>query len=87
MDFAPITYELWEAFVEERRHWEVVESPSQILATDRKRFTHGPEFVNPMEATTFTAELCSDRQAAHFYIGIRCMQVALEKTGIVHAHA
>jgi len=87
MEFAPITYQLWEAFVEERKQWEIIQvTPETFIATDRKRFVHGEAFTNPIEVTMeYTAEYCRDRQAAAFYIGLRSMQVALTTVGIIHA--
>ena len=89
MDFAPITYELWDAFVAERQHWEIIEiTPDAVVATDRKRYTKGDEFVNPIdEGSTFTQQGCVDRAQAAFYIGLRSMQAALEKTSIIQGEA
>lgn len=86
MDFAPITRELWEAFAAERSHWEIVPIEPNYVATDRKRYTHGPEFNNPMDQS-FVQEVCPSREAAAYYIGLCAMQVALTSVGIIHADA
>ena len=87
MNFAPITHELWNAFVEERKCWTIVElANGSFVATDRQRYNHGEAFANPVE-TTFTQEICPDRESAAYYIGIRTFQAVLEKTGIIHANA
>jgi hypothetical protein len=86
MEFAPITYELWDAFVEERKCWEIVEIGHGVIATDRKRYIAGEAFVNPMDLTyEFTQETCSTRETAAYYIGLRSVQAALTKVGIIHA--
>lgn len=86
LDFAPITYEAWEAFAAERLCWEIVDVTGAYVATDRKRYTHGTEFNNPMDAT-FVAQTFPTREEAAFYIGLCSMQAALTKTGIIHADA
>jgi hypothetical protein len=83
MDFAPITYEIWEAFADERRHWEIIVIEPGYVATDRKRFLSGDELMDPMTAS-YTSEICGTRELAAYYIGCRAMQAALERTGIIH---
>jgi len=85
-DFAPITYELWEAFAAERKCWEILDAPTHHLATDRRRYTQGEAFVNPMETETFVAEACPTREAAAYFIGLHSIQTALTAVGIIHAN-
>lgn len=86
MEIAPISIELWEAFVEERKHWEIVDITGAFVATDRKRFLAGETFNNPMDVE-HVIETCSTREQAAYFIGLRSMQSALLTIGILHADA
>lgn len=86
MPIAPISFELWEAFVAERQHWEIVTIEPNFIATDRKRYIQGDMFNNPMDVS-FTSEVCATREAAAYFIGATAMQAALTKVGILHVDA
>lgn len=83
---APIVYELWDAFVEERKCWEIAEANDTFIATDRPRYISGAEHSNPMDVM-FTSEVFVTRGQAAYFIGIQSMSAALNKVGIIHADA
>lgn len=85
-EIAPVTYEVWEAFVAERKNWDILEGPVHFLATDRQRYLAGPEFNNPLEVS-YTAETFPTREAAAYFIGVQCVNAALAAVGIIHADA
>ncbi len=82
MTYAPIVTEVWEAFVAERKCWQIAESGSAFIITDRARYLSGEEFFDPM-TVTFTQEVCPSREIAAYEIGMRSMSVALTKTSII----
>lgn len=85
-DFPSIVHEFWQAFADERRHWEIVDITGAYVATDRKRFLSGDELMDPM-TVEYVAETCATREQAAYFIGINCISAAMIKTGIIHADA
>ena len=86
MDFAPITYELWNAFVEERKHWSIANIDPGYVVTDRKRYLSGDELMDPMTAS-YRSEMFPTREEAEYFLGCTVIQAALTSVGIIHADA